>query len=352
MPCLSISARFARVVRRLSKTSSPGRLPVSSSQSATKSRMASFWRSLRTGGVGVAEHAGLGVAGEEGENPVLAARALGDVVLLDQRLVAMVGDRVEVEVERGAGTQALVADGMVPRAHQRGKPARVDPRAVFGECRALGHGVEAGEERQAGIEDLGHGLRGPADAPELEGEQRAPGGGRGDHGAPRHVRLVEQPVEIEGHQHRDEDEQPAEAGAEGAVLDAEGAMVGDRRDVGADDVRQHRRRAPGQPRQPGLADHLGHGRRAGGTALGAEDVDDLVDGHPPLPAQGQDAVVAAPARGRDPRRRRLLRPLRRLEEGPAGIGTERGAEVAEGPDAVAEGLGCGPASPFRRHSGP
>src|SRR3712207_7835158 len=48
----------------------------------------------------VAEDAPLGVVGQEGEHALLAAAALGDVVLLHQGIVAVVRDGVEVEVER------------------------------------------------------------------------------------------------------------------------------------------------------------------------------------------------------------------------------------------------------------
>ena len=121
--------------------------------------MASFSGALADGCVGVAEHAGLGVAGEEGEDAVLAPGAfVGDIVLLDQRLVAVIRDGVEVEIDGGAGGEALVADGAVPFVHQGGDPAGVDAGGVFGEGGTLGEGVEAREQCETGVEDFGHGL--------------------------------------------------------------------------------------------------------------------------------------------------------------------------------------------------
>ena len=172
---------------------------------------------LADGGIGIAEQAGLGVAGEEGEDSVLAPGALGDVVLLDQRLVAVIGDGVEVEIEGGAGSDTLAPDGVVPRAHQRRNLARVDAGAVFGQEGALGHGVEASEQGEAGIEDFGHGLGGPADAPELEGEKGAPGACGRDLAAARHPGRGEQALKVEFGEHGSEHEQAAEPGAEGAV---------------------------------------------------------------------------------------------------------------------------------------
>ena len=56
----------------------------------------------------------LGVAHEEGEHAALAAAALGDAVLLEEGLAAMVGDGMEVEVEGGAGGHAELVDGVEP----------------------------------------------------------------------------------------------------------------------------------------------------------------------------------------------------------------------------------------------
>ena len=50
-------------------------------------------------GVGIAEDLAVGVLGEEGEHTGLAAAAHGDVMPLDERVLAEVGDGVEVEVE-------------------------------------------------------------------------------------------------------------------------------------------------------------------------------------------------------------------------------------------------------------
>lgn len=53
-------------------------------------------------GIGVVEHALLGILGREREHPLVATAALGDVVLLQQRTLAVKGNGVEVHVERHA----------------------------------------------------------------------------------------------------------------------------------------------------------------------------------------------------------------------------------------------------------
>ena len=123
------------------------------------------------GGFGVAEDPGVDAAGEEGEDALLAAAALGNIVLLDQGVVPMVGNGVEIEVEGGAPRQGRLAEGLGPAALERGEAARIDAAGVFGEGRALGKGVEGGEEGEALVEDLGHGVGRAAEAPEFEREQ-------------------------------------------------------------------------------------------------------------------------------------------------------------------------------------
>ena len=118
--------------------------------------------------VGIAEQARLVVAGDEGEDALLAARTLGQVMLFGQGVFAMVGDGVEVEVEAVAAGDTGLVRGVGPGAHQVRQGAVVDAAAVLGERGALGEGVEAGEQGEAAVEDLGHGLGRPADAPQAD----------------------------------------------------------------------------------------------------------------------------------------------------------------------------------------
>ena len=64
--------------------------------------------------VGVAEGVAVGVLSEEGENALLAARAHGDVVALHNGIVAVVGNRVEVEVEGPTREWGVTASRLRP----------------------------------------------------------------------------------------------------------------------------------------------------------------------------------------------------------------------------------------------
>ncbi len=152
---------------------------------------------LAEAGVGPGEQAGVGVAGEESEDASLAAAALGDVVAFEQGVGAVEGDGVEIEIEgaSAAEVRAQAAGGVVPGVHQGGAAARVDAAGVFGEGGALGDGIEAGEEGEPLVKGFGHDPRGPADAPQLEGEQGAEGAAGRDHRAARQAVLAEHVVE-------------------------------------------------------------------------------------------------------------------------------------------------------------
>ena len=81
----------------------------------------------------------------------------------------------------GADARVEALPGGVPAVRQAGAEAGIDTGGVFRQRRALGHGVEVGEDRDALIEGIGRDVRRPTDAPELEREQGAEGASRGDH---------------------------------------------------------------------------------------------------------------------------------------------------------------------------
>jgi hypothetical protein len=108
------------------------------------------------GGVGVAEHPRVGILGQKRQHSLLATAALGDVMLLHQRFLAVEGDGVEVQVEADAPGQPHLADGVKPQAHQLAMRVRMDAATVLGEEAALGDHVQPGEQSQPFIEDVAH----------------------------------------------------------------------------------------------------------------------------------------------------------------------------------------------------
>jgi hypothetical protein len=106
--------------------------------------------------IGVAENSRLGVLGQEHQRPLLALASLGDVVLLDQRVLAMEGDRVEVKVERRTRLQAQSFDRVEPVTHESWIASWCDPATVLGERRSLRDSSQSSEEDQPFIEDGAH----------------------------------------------------------------------------------------------------------------------------------------------------------------------------------------------------
>src|ERR1700682_4888180 len=74
--------------------------------------------SLAQVGIGVAEHLALRVLGEEGQDGLAPLAAAGGVMLFHERVVAKVGDGMEVEIERNGVDQLLLAQDLNPRAQQ------------------------------------------------------------------------------------------------------------------------------------------------------------------------------------------------------------------------------------------
>ena len=288
---------------------------------------------LAHGGVGVAEHTRVGVAGQEGEHALLAAAALGDVVFLDEGVVAMVGDGVEVEVEGLAAGQAEVVEGIEPQSGEAVGGPGVDAAGVCGEGGALGDGVQAAEEGQAGVEGIGADMRLASDAVELEGEQGEDGGACRDEVAAGHAGLAEDGVEGEAGEAGSEQEESAEGGAEGAGAEVGKTAVGEGSGerAGGEDLLG---RAAGELGDADRVEGLGDEGLADGEAFASELVDDLEDRELAFAAEGEDALVAVD--GGLGRGVGLASGNGRQEEVAVGAVAEVAAEVAEGLRGVAE----------------
>ncbi len=291
---------------------------------------------LAHGGVGEAEDVLLGVADQEGEHAALAAAALGDEVLLQEGFVAVVGDGVEVEIERAAALDSEVAGGGEPVGSPAGYEAGVNAAGVLGKRGALGNGVEAGEQGEALVKGVGHEAGGATDAPELEGEQGAAGAGGGDGGGTGQATAADVGVEVELGEEGQEQEQAAEVGAEGARGEVEGVDGSGGGLDGAVGVVALVAGAAPEAGQASVFEDLGDGGDGGGQAFVLEALGDLVGGDV-AGAELEDALAEAGlgvVGGSG-----LGGAAARQEEGAVGVLAEVGEDVAEGAGGVAEAAG-------------
>ncbi len=291
---------------------------------------------LAHGGVGEAEDVLLGVADQEGEHAALAAAALGDEVLLQEGFVAVVGDGVEVEIERAAALDSEVAGGGEPVGSPAGYEAGVNAAGVLGKRGALGNGVEAGEQGEALVKGVGHEAGGATDAPELEGEQGAAGAGGGDGGGTGQATAADVGVEVELGEEGQEEEQAAEVGAEGARGEVEGVDGSGGGLDGAVGVVALVAGAAPEAGQASVFEDLGDGGDGGGQTFVLEALGDLVGGDV-AGAELEDALAEAGlgvVGGSG-----LGGAAARQEEGAVGVLAEVGEDVAEGAGGVAEAAG-------------
>ena len=288
-------------------------------------------------GAGPGEAARLGVAGQEAEDGLLAAGALGDVVTFDQGVVAVVGDGVKVEVEGAPGAEAAVEgrQGIVPAPGEGVEPAGVAAAGVLGEGGALGDDVETGEQGDAVVEHLGHDAGGASDAPQLEGEQGTQGAIGRDQG--RAGQAVGEAGEIELGEVGRKQEQAAKGGAEAARGEVEGTAVGER---GLQDGGLLVRGPASELGPAGLAQHVVDEADAVGQVLVAQTGGDVVDGEVVL-AQGEDALAGSGGEvGVGLSGRAGRGGLVGGEEEVGIVGAEElGAEIAEAAGRVAEAAG-------------
>ena len=102
--------------------------------------------------VGIAEDASRGILHQESQDALLPPAPLGDVVLLDQGILAMEGNRVKIQVEGSPAGQPEPVHGIEPTAHQLRVAGRSDPAAVLRQVGSFGDdGVPIATEKKTTI---------------------------------------------------------------------------------------------------------------------------------------------------------------------------------------------------------
>jgi len=196
---------------------------------------------------------------------------------LDEVVFPEEGDRVEVEVERRARDREVIAQVLEPSAQQSDGGRAPEAIGVLREERGLGDDVEAGEEREASVEDEVRHMTLALDRRELHregGEQRVDGRNRlgaGESG------IDGESVEAEFDEERQEHEQAANAGLEGGGRELEATHVGAIGDLGAHGGRALVVPAAREPGKSFFAKHLGNRCGTELDVLFSEGVGDVVD---------------------------------------------------------------------------
>lgn len=173
------------------------------------------------GRVGVTEDPGVGVMSEERQHALLPPAALGNIVLLQQRVVAVMGNGVEIEIEGGAPCQTGLTEGIEPVTHQSGKADGVDAATVICQEGTLGNDIEAGKQSQTFIQYVAHDVAGAGVAKEFQRQQGADRMGSRDHLGTRQADAADETIKRDGREEREEEEQAAELGMDGPWLEIE-----------------------------------------------------------------------------------------------------------------------------------
>ena len=204
---------------------------------------------------------------------------------------------------------------------------------VLGQEATLGDDVETSQQAQALVGHVRHDVTAVFDGPQLEGQHGAQGMAGGDHLRARQPGGLGQLFQAEGHQSRNEEEQPAASGLETARGERQLAHVGDGLDGRARSVGTFLVEPARQGGEPLGLEHFAHAGGAEGEVARLEDLADLVDGVVAL-AQLDDQVAS----------RRLLRlgtraRLGRNEEGGHLFAPKVMAHHLKGARGVAKGAG-------------
>ena len=109
----------------------------------------------------------------------------------------MVGDGVEIQVERAGIEERLARQLRMPGAEQIERTPVLEARGVFGQVALFGHHVQAAEQCQALVGDQGHDVALALDGEQLERQAGAQSVFGGDHLGARQVRRVGHGAQIQ-----------------------------------------------------------------------------------------------------------------------------------------------------------
>ena len=200
---------------------------------------------------------------------------------------------------------------------------RIDTATVLGQEGAFGDDVQSREEGQALVEHIAHDVTVPRSAEQLQRQKRTHRLGRRHHVGPGELRLAQQALQAQAGQERREQEQAAEARAEGPRRQVQFAHIGDGRPLGAMAGGPFFIAAPGQLGEAFPLQDQRHPGRSHALAFALEHGTDVID-REVLFAQRHDVVMQRPSGDSSARAANRLD-----EEAAAGILAEPAGHDAE-----------------------
>ena len=210
-------------------------------------------------------------------------------MFFDESILPMEGDSVKIKVEGVAPFQADLSCRIKPEAHELWVAGRIDPAAILGEKGTFGGAVKSGKQGQPLIEDLAHDMAVTGIAEELQSEERPDGMGCWDHFGTRETCLIEDLVQADLDEVRQEKKQAAELGLKVPAGKIQVPHV-----CNGSNLRPNARRpfviaSPGQAGKALFLEDHGHRRRTQFVSLIAQEPADIID-REVLLAQGNDFV--------------------------------------------------------------
>src|SRR6266852_2945797 len=184
-------------------------------------------------GVGVAQNAAFLLLGEEGEHAGAGLAAQGQVVVVQASGVAAIGNGVEVEVEGFRFREQQRRQLGDPGGEELFLLGTLGAIGGIGDEGFLGRNVEAGPETQCLVEVEVIDVTTAFFVDEFQDQETEQSADRRDHSRSRIASVVDEAVEAELGQERQEQESPRDTRADGALRSqGERAAIGDSRSVG------------------------------------------------------------------------------------------------------------------------
>jgi len=285
--------------------------------------------------MGVAEDTVAGIAGQEGQNALLAAAPSGDVMLFQRFFLGIGGDSVEIQVERRTPWQAGSMNLVQPSLEQAETQPVIDTGTVGGQIRALGNRVETCEEGDAFIANQIHDMTLAFGAQQLEGQQASYRLLGGDHGRTGQSHLSYDLAQSDVPHHGEEKEQAPGTGAEGSRGQTQGADISDGRGFGPKGFGAFLVEPTWKAGKAFLPKQEGQSIDTDGVSGSGQLPLDVIDGEVAFPHRDHQVSEGITDRSQS----RLLRNTREESGAKVGIVAKLMAEDAEGTRGITESVG-------------
>ena len=151
-------------------------------------------------GIGITKGAARGILSQEDQNAGLASAARRHVMTFDDRMLAVIGHGMEIEIEGFAIKKRVGIHLLMPGGQHLSGFGVANAGGILRQVAFLWKGIQSRKQCQAFVGDQRHDMAVPFDGPQFEGQTTAQGLFGRDHFRSWHMGVLSQLIQLQAHQ--------------------------------------------------------------------------------------------------------------------------------------------------------